>query len=72
MYCIDASVMTAVFDKNDKFHITSFEFINYINRANIKVTMPNLMLVELAGALARKGNPLDDIAEYLDLLKRLI
>ncbi len=61
--------MTAVFDNKDKFHITSFKFIDHIIQANIKIIMPNLALVELAGAISRKGNPLDDLVEYLDLLK---
>lgn len=71
MYCIDASVLTATFDKTDKFHDKSFRFFNSAIRDNTRIIIPALALAELAGALARKGNEINDINEYLKLLLSL-
>ena len=52
MYCIDASALTAVFDKNDKFHAQSLSFFRYIIKAGAEIIIPALALAELAGALS--------------------
>ena len=69
MYCIDASVLTAVFDENDKFHDHSLSFFRYIIKVGDEIIIPALALAELAGALARKGNKVNDIIDYLNVLK---
>lgn len=69
MYCIDASVLTAVFDENDTFHRASLGLFESIIRTDTKIVMPALALVEVAGALARKGQHYDDVVGYLDRLR---
>lgn len=69
MYCIDASVLTAVFDENDAFHWASLRLFESVIRTDTKIVMPALALVEVAGALARKGHHYDDVIGYLDRLR---
>jgi predicted nucleic acid-binding protein len=69
VYCIDASVLTAVFDENYRFHQGSLEFLESIIESDIEIIMPAFALVELAGATIRKGYRTDDIINYLNLLK---
>jgi len=71
VYCIDASVLTAVFDKNDKFHDQSLSFFRFIVKSDVEIIIPALALAELAGALARKGNKVNDIIDYLNVLRSL-
>jgi predicted nucleic acid-binding protein len=69
VYCIDASVLTAVFDENDAFHWASLRLFESVVRTDTKIVMPALALVEVAGALARKGHYYDDVIAYLDRLR---
>jgi predicted nucleic acid-binding protein len=69
VYCIDASVLIAVFDEKDKFHDQSLSFFRYIIKVGTEIIIPALALAELAGALARKGNKVNDIIDYLNVLK---
>jgi len=69
MYCIDASVLIAVFDETDVFHETSLRLFELIIQKNIDVIMPAFALVEIAGSLARKGYKHNDIMDYIDYLK---
>ena len=69
MYCIDASVLIAVFDEIDVFHETSLRLFESIIQKNISVIIPAFALVEIAGALVRKGYKHDDIIDYIDYLK---
>ena len=34
MYCIDASVLTAIFDESDSFHQTSLELFEFITKTD--------------------------------------
>ena len=69
MYCIDASVLIAVFDESDIFHETSLQMFEFIIQTEIDVIMPAFALVEIAGALVRKGYEHGDVAKYLDYLR---
>lgn len=69
MYCIDASVLIAVFDETDTFHETSLKLFELIIQTDVNVIIPAFALVEIAGALSRKGYKIDDITNYLNYLR---
>jgi len=69
VYCIDASVLIAVFDESDIFHETSLQMFEFIIQAEVDVIMPAFALVEIAGALVRKGYEHDDVTEYIGYLR---
>lgn len=69
MYCIGASVLIAVFDETDIFHQTSLKLFETIIQKNIDVIIPAFALVEIAGALVRKGYKPDDVIDYINYLK---
>jgi predicted nucleic acid-binding protein len=69
VYCIDASVLIAIFDETDAFHDTSFRMFDFVMQRGTNVIIPAFALVEVAGALVRKGYEQDDVVEYLDYLK---
>ena len=71
MYCIDASVLIAVFDESDIFHETSLQMFEFIIQTEMDIIMPAFALVEIAGALVRKGYEYDDVAKYLDYLRNI-
>ena len=71
MYCIDASVLIAVFDESDIFHETSLQMFEFIIQTEMDIIMPAFALVEIAGALVRKGYEHDDVAKYLDYLRNI-
>lgn len=69
MYCIDASVLVAIFDESDIFHRISLELFESIVQTDTKILMPAFALVEVAGALSRKGHHYDNVIEYLYRLR---
>ena len=69
MYCIDASVMIAIFDESDVFHDVSLRMLEFVIKAKTNIIMPAFALAEIAGALTRKGYKNDDVAKYLNYLR---
>ena len=53
MNVIDASVWVAYFNAQDKFHAKSVEIIKSIIDSNSAIILPNLALIEVAGAIRR-------------------
>ncbi len=53
MYCIDASVLTNSQIENERFYIDSKNFINKIMENKIKVVVPEIIIPEVASAIAR-------------------
>jgi predicted nucleic acid-binding protein len=69
VYCIDASVLVAIFDESDIFHRISLELFESIVQTDTKILIPAFALVEVAGALSRKGHHYDNVIEYLYRLR---
>ena len=67
MYCIDASVLTNSFVRGEKFHEQSRRVMERIRKEKSIVYLPEIVLPEVASALARgTGNhktPLEFVAE---------
>ncbi len=58
MYTVDASVWVNAFDQREPGHEHSSLFLRYIRDSALPVFVPNLVAVEVAGAVSRtRGNP---------------
>jgi predicted nucleic acid-binding protein len=56
MYTIDASVWVNGFDRREPGHQISRQVLELLGRQSIPVVIPNLVLVEVAGAISRTRN----------------
>ena len=58
MYTIDASVWVNGFDQREPGHAASRRLLDWLGAQAIPIVIPNLALVEIAGAISRtRGNP---------------
>ncbi len=58
MYTIDASVWVNAFDQREPGHETSRRFLGAVHVQALPVVVPNLLCVEVAGAISRtRGEP---------------
>ncbi|MEW6348808.1 MAG: type II toxin-antitoxin system VapC family toxin [Thermodesulfobacteriota bacterium] len=53
MYTIDASVWVNAFDQREPGHLVSREFLELVRDRALPIYIPNLALVEVAGAISR-------------------
>ncbi len=53
MYTVDASVWVNGFDQRESGHATSRQFLDLLRGRAVPVVVPNLVLVEVAGAVSR-------------------
>ncbi len=53
MHTVDASVWVNAFDQREPGHETSRRFLEVVHTQALPVVVPNLLLVELAGAISR-------------------
>ena len=56
MYTVDASVWVNAFDQREQGHDTSREVLEVLRDRALPVFVPNLLLVEIAGAISRTRN----------------
>ncbi len=56
MYTIDASVWVNGFDQREPGHQISRQVLELLGRQSIPIVVPNLVLVEVAGAISRTRN----------------
>lgn len=56
MYTVDASVWVNAFDQREQGHDTSREVLEVLRDRALPVFVPNLLLVEVAGAISRTRN----------------
>jgi predicted nucleic acid-binding protein len=56
MYTVDASVWVNGFDQREPGHQISRQFLELLGEQSIPVVVPNLVLVEVAGAISRTRN----------------
>ncbi len=58
MYTVDASVWINAFDQREPGHEISRRFLEYLHAEALPVVVPNLLCVEVAGAISRtRGEP---------------
>jgi len=58
MYTVDASVWVNAFDQREPGHETSRRFLQAVHAQALPVVVPNLLCVEVAGAISRtRGEP---------------
>jgi len=53
MYTVDASVWVNAFDQREPGHLVSRQFLEVIRQQSLPIILPNLVLVEVAGAISR-------------------
>ena len=69
MYTVDASVWVNAFDQREPGHDTSREVLERLRDRALPVFVPNLLLVEVAGAISRtRDNPAQAQAFATNLL----
>lgn len=56
MYTIDASVWVNGFDQRESGHQISRQVLELLSQQSIPIVVPNLVLVEVAGAISRTRN----------------
>ncbi|MCP3962435.1 MAG: type II toxin-antitoxin system VapC family toxin [bacterium] len=56
MYTVDASVWVNAFDQREPGHETSWRFLEAVHAQTLTVVVPNLLCVEIAGAISRTRN----------------
>jgi predicted nucleic acid-binding protein len=56
MYTVDASVWVNAFDQREPGHESSRQLLDLLSTQAIPVIVPNLVLVEVAGAISRTRN----------------
>src|SRR6266581_6247154 len=53
MYTVDASVWVNAFDQREPGHLVSRQFLEVVRDRALPIIVPNLALVEVAGAISR-------------------
>ena len=53
MYTVDASVWVNAFDQREPGHLVSRQFLEVLRGQALPIIVPNLVLVEVAGAISR-------------------
>lgn len=53
MYTVDASVWVNAFDQREPGHLVSRQFLEVVRDHALPIIVPNLVLVEVAGAISR-------------------
>jgi predicted nucleic acid-binding protein len=53
MYTVDASVWVNAFDQREPGHRVSRQFLDLLRDQALPIIVPNLVLVEVAGAISR-------------------
>ena len=53
MYTVDASVWVNAFDQRESGHHVSRQFLEVLRDQTLPIIVPNLVLVEVAGAISR-------------------
>ena len=58
MYTVDASVWVNAFDQREPGHLASRQFLEVLRSRALPIIVPNVVLVEVAGAISRtRGEP---------------
>ncbi len=71
MYTVDASVWVNAFDRREPGHQTSRRFLETVQAQALPVVVPNLVCVEVAGAISRTRNEPARAQEFATAVARL-
>ena len=71
MYTVDASVWVNAFDQREPGHETSRRFLEAVQAHAVPVVLPNLLCVEVAGAISRTRNEPARAQEFATAVARL-
>lgn len=71
MYTVDASVWVNAFDQREAGHAVSRQFLDVLRTRAIPVAVPNLALVEVAGAISRTRRTPEQAESFGRALGRL-
>jgi len=71
MYTVDASVWVNAFDQREPGHLVSRQFLEMLRRHALPIILPNLALVEVAGAISRTRRDSAQAQAFATALRRL-
>ena len=71
MYTIDASVWVNAFDQREPGHLVSRQFLEVLRGQALPIIVPNLVLVEVAGAISRTRRAPAQAQAFATALSRL-
>jgi predicted nucleic acid-binding protein len=71
MYTVDASVWVNAFDQREAGHLVSRQFLEVVRDRAIPVIVPNLVLVQIAGAISRTRHAPWQAQAFATALSRL-
>lgn len=71
MYTIDASVWVNAFDQREPGHQISHQFLEVLHHQSLPIILPNLVLVEVAGAISRTRQDQLQAESFVEALGRL-
>ena len=71
MYTIDASVWVNAFDQREPGHLVSRQLLEVLRSQGLPFIVPNLVLVEVAGAISRTRRAPAQAQAFATALSRL-
>lgn len=71
MYTVDASVWVNAFDQREPDHTVSRQFLGVLRDQALRIIVPNLVLVEVAGAISRTRRAPAEAQAFAIALSRL-
>jgi predicted nucleic acid-binding protein len=71
MYTVDASVWVNAFDQREPGHLVSRQFLEVLRDQALPIIVPNLVLVEVAGAISRTRHAPVQAQAFATALSRL-
>lgn len=71
MYTIDASVWVNAFDQREPGHETSRRFLETVHAQALPVFVPNLVCIEVAGAISRTRKAAEQARDFATTFSRL-
>ena len=71
MYTVDARVWVNAFDQREPGHLVSRQFLEVVRVQALPIIVPNVMLVEVAGAISRTRRAPAQAQAFATALRRL-
>jgi len=71
MYTVDASVWVNAFDQREPGHLISHQFLEVLRGRALPIIVPNLVVVEVAGAISRTRHAPAQAQAFAEALNRL-
>jgi predicted nucleic acid-binding protein len=71
MYTVDASVWVSAFDQREPGYLVSRQFLEVLRSQALPIIVPNLVLVEVAGAISRTRRAAAQAQAFVTTLRQL-